>query len=78
MAEDKVVIKSLEIRDQMREAIEDFISEHNKDPKHIELGSEAYRRFALTAISVQPNINFENVTVSLNWEIDTEEIRISG
>jgi hypothetical protein len=78
MAEETVVIKSLDILDQMREIIENFKSEHNKDPKQIELGSAAYRRFAVTAVSVQPKINFENVAVSLNWEIDAEEIRISG
>lgn len=70
--------KSLDILDQIREVIAKYEEDYNQKPDLIELGSAAYRRFAVHLASVQPKLMFEEVPVSLNWQIDAEEIVLTG
>jgi hypothetical protein len=77
MAEKKI-IKSFNVLDQMRDLISEYVSTYDEKPQQIELGSQIYRQFALYQKSIQPKIKFDEIPVSLNWQIDAESIVLTG
>jgi hypothetical protein len=71
---EKTLTKSLDILDLIRSAVADYRAEFNQDPKQINLGSAAFRRFAVHLPGILPKNDFDGIAVSLNWQIDAEEI----
>jgi hypothetical protein len=75
---EKKITKSFNILDLLRDEISRYVAEYEDRPQQIEMGSSVYRRFAMYQASIQPKVQFDNIPVLLNWQIDAESIMLTG